>query len=226
MTQPGQPAGPPAASAETTDPRTVDMAPSGPAPAGDRPAHPPPVYPPPGYPPYASAPRPGTPGMLIATGVVLLVLAVLALLWCLLFIVYGALLGSIGSTIQNNPGDFTFNVGDTRAVLDAMGPVLVGLGVFALLVALAHGAAGIGVIGRRSWARIAGLVLGGLGLTLNLLGLALSVIGLASARPVTQNGITFDPAPSFLVGVVVLLVFAAAYGFVVVALARRGADFA
>ena len=122
----------------------------------------------------------------------LLVLAVLAFLWCLLFVVYGALIGSIGSTIENNATSFTFSVGDTRAMLDAMGPVLIGLGVFALLVAIAHGAAGIGVIGRRGWARITGLVLGGLGLTLNLLGLALSVIGLAGARPVTENDITFD----------------------------------
>lgn len=181
---------------------------------------------PPQYPPYPyPTPRPGTPGLLIATGVVLLVLAVLAFLWCLLFFVYGALVGSIGSTIENTTTSFTFSVGDTRAMVDAMGPVLVGLGVFALIVALAHGAAGIGVIGRRGWARITGLVLGGLGLVLNLLGLAVGLIGLASARPVIENGLTFDPAPSIVVGIAVLVVFAAAYGFVVVALARRGADF-
>ena len=199
-------------------------------PSGYPAAHPSPAYPspayPPGYPPYAvAAPRPGTPGILIATGVVLLVLAVLALLWCLLFVVYGALIGSIGSTIDNPADNFSFSVGDTRAVLDAIGPVLIGLGVFALLVALAHAAAGIGVIRRRGWARIAGLVLGGLGLTLNLLGLALALIGLGSARPLTENGITVDPLPSLVAGIVVLLAFTLAYGFVVVALARRGADF-
>ena len=195
-------------------------------PPANPPAYPPPGYAPPAYQPYAyAAPRRGTPGMLIATGVVLLVLAVLALLWALLFALYGALIGSIGSAIESNPGAFDFSTGDFQGMFDAMRPVLFGLAAFALLVALAHGAAGIGVIGRRAWARITGLVLGGLGLALNVLGIVVTLLGFGSAEPVIRNGITVDPVPSLVLVVVVLTVFAAAYGFVVVALARRGADF-
>jgi hypothetical protein len=180
-----------------------------------------------GYPPgaYSPAARPGTPGVIIATGVVLLVLAVLALLWALLFAVYGVLLGSIGSAIQTNTNTFPLSDGNLQDVLDTMRPVIIAIAVFALLVSLAHGAAGIGVIGRRGWARIAGLVLGGLGLALNLLGAVVALIGLGDAHIVTQNGLTYDPAAAALVGVVICVAFAVAYGFVVLTLARRGADF-
>jgi hypothetical protein len=188
--------------------------------------------PPPGYPPtyppapgYAAAPRPGTPGSLIAAGVVLLVLAVLALLWTILFGLYGAMIGSVTSVIQNNPGRFNLNVSDVSGLMDSLRPVLIGLAVVALLVALGHAAAGIGVIGRRGWARITGLVLGGLGLAVNLLALVVILIGFGSARSVTDNGITVDPVPGLITGTVIFAAFALAYGFVVMTLARRGADF-
>jgi len=109
--------------------------------------------------------------------------------------------------------------------MDSIRPILIGMAVFTLVVAIGHGAAGIGVLGGRGWARITGLVLGGLGLALNLIGLVVVLIGLADAHPITQNGITVDPLPSLIVTVVVLGAFAIAYGFVVFALARRGADF-
>ena len=193
---------------------------------------PPPAYPPSqgGYPGYPAAvgyaeQRRGTPGMLIAVGVILLVLAVLALLWALLFVLYGALLGSVTNVIQSNPGQFNLNVTDVNGLMDSIRPILIGMAVFTLLVAIGHGAAGIGVLGRRGWARITGLVLGGLGLALNVIGLAVVLIGLADARPLTQNGLTIDPLPSLIVAIAVLGTFAVAYGFVVFALARRGADF-
>jgi hypothetical protein len=212
---------------EIMQPSDSTNPPAEPAPA------PAPGYPPgAGYPPapaYGSPiPRPGTPGILIAAGVVLLVLAVLLLLWCVLFVIEGAMLGSIGNSIQNNPDAFnfnSFNSVDVRDLMDTMRPVFIGFAGVALLVALAHGAAGIGVIGRRGWARITGFVLGGLGLALNLLGLILTLIGARSARPITSNGVTIDPLPTLLGGVIVFGVFALAYGFVVLALARRGADF-
>ncbi|MDP9271633.1 MAG: hypothetical protein M3P14_11805 [Chloroflexota bacterium] len=189
--------------------------------------------PPPGYPPtyppatgYPGAPRrPGTPGSLIAAGVVLLVLAVLALLWAILFGLYGAMIGSVTSVIQNNPERFNLNVSDVSGLMDSLRPVLIGLAVVAVLVALGHAAAGIGVIGRRGWARITGLVLGGLGLAVNLLALVVILIGFGSARPVTNNGITVDPVPTLITGTVIVAAFALAYGFVVMTLARRGADF-
>jgi hypothetical protein len=187
----------------------------------------------PGYPPapaypaapgYGAAPQ-GTPGTLIAVGVILLVFAVLALLWALLFFLYGALLGSFTGVVQNNPGQFNFSAADMSSLVDSMRPILIGLAVFALLVALAHAAAGIGVLGRRGWARLTGLVLGGLGLAINLLIVAVTLIGLPSARQVTQNGITIDTRSSLIIAIVIFGVFAVTYGFVVFALARRGADF-
>ena len=50
--------------------------------------------------------RPNTPGVVIASGVILLALAVLALLWTALFFVYGALVTSISSMVQSNPDEF------------------------------------------------------------------------------------------------------------------------
>src|SRR5439155_1490956 len=66
--------------------------------------------------------RPSTPGVVIASGVILLALAVLALLWTALFFVYGALVTSISSVVQSNPNDFgSINFGP---MAEAMRPVL------------------------------------------------------------------------------------------------------
>lgn len=184
-------------------------------------------------PPTAAAPasagvapvmRTHTPGVLIASGVILLVLAVLALLWTVLFFVYGALITSITSAVQSDRAQF----GSVQfgPMAEAMRPVLYALAFVIFCLALAHLGAGIGVLGRRGWARITGLVLAVLGLGANLLGLISILASAGSARQqVLSSGVEVDPVPGIVFAAVIFISFGAAYFFVLITLARRGRDF-
>ena len=168
--------------------------------------------------------RPHAPGVVIACGVILLVLAVLALLWTVLFFVYGALITSITSAVQSDPGQF----GSVQfgPVAEAMRPVIYGVAFVIFCLALAHFAAGIGVLGRRGWARITGLVLAVLGLGANLIGLVSILASAGSTRQqLLSSGVEVDPVPGIVLAAVVFLSFGAAYFFVLITLARRGRDF-
>jgi len=169
--------------------------------------------------------RPSTPGVVIASGVILLALAVLALLWTALFFVYGALVTSISSVVQSNPNDFgSINFGP---MAEAMRPVLYAVAFVFFCIAAAHLAAGIGVLGRRSWARITGLVLAVLGLGANLIGLISVLVSAGTTRQqLLRNGVALDPIPGIVFGAVIFVSFGAAYFFVLITLARRGRDFA
>ena len=169
--------------------------------------------------------RPNTPGVVIASGVILLALAVLALLWTALFFVYGALVTSISSMVQSNPDEFgSINF---APMAEAMRPVLYGVAFVFFCIAAAHLAAGIGVLGRRSWARITGLVLAVLGLGANLIGLISVLVSAGTTRQqLLRNGIVVDPIPGLVFGAVIFISFGAAYFFVLITLARRGRDFA
>src|SRR5437016_6759740 len=152
--------------------------------------------------------RPNTPGVVIASGVILLALAVLALLWTALFFVYGALVTSISSMVQSNPGEFgSINFGP---MAEAMRPILYAVAFVFFCIAAAHLAAGIGVLGRRSWARITGLVLAVLGLAGNVIGLILVLVGAATTRrELLQIGVLVDRVASVIVGAIVLVSFGA-----------------
>ena len=96
-----------------------------------------------------------------------------------------------------------------------------------VVIAAAHLAAGIGVLGRRSWARITGLVLAVLGLAANLIGLISVLVGAGATRQqLLRNGVVLDPIPGIVFGAVIFVSFGAAYFFVLITLARRGRDFA
>jgi hypothetical protein len=175
---------------------------------------------------YQAAPavaRSGAPGVVVASGVILLVLAVLALLWTVLF-VYGALITSISSAVDSNPNEFgSIQFGP---MAEAMRPVLYAVAFIIFCLALAHLAAGIGVLGRRSWARITGLVLAVLGLAANLIGLISVLVSAGSTRQqLLRNGVSVDPVPGIVLGAVIFITFGAAYFFVLITLARRGRDF-
>ena len=176
------------------------------------------------YQPAAAAvTRPRAPGVVIACGVILLVLAVLALLWTVLFFVYGALITSITSAVQSDPNFGSVQFGP---MAEAMRPVLYGVAFVIFCLALAHFAAGIGVLGRRGWARITGLVLAVLGLGANLIGL-ISILASASStrQQLLSNGVVVDPVPGIVFAIVIFISFGAAYFFVLITLARRGRDF-
>jgi len=204
--------------------------PSEPAVPPTAPSSAPPLAPPgaapvatPGIDGSAVVARPHTPGVVIAAGVILLALAVLALLWTVLFFVYGALITSISSMVQSNPDLF----GSPNSIsLEALRPVFYALAFVIFCIAVAHLAAGIGVLGRRSWARITGLVLASLGLAGNLIGLILVLVGAGTTRrELLQNGVVVDPVPSLIFGAIIFVSFGAAYFFVLITLARRGRVF-
>jgi hypothetical protein len=176
---------------------------------------------------YQAAPavvRSTTPGVVIASGVILLALAVLALLWTALFFVYGALITSISSAVQSNPDQFgSIQFGP---MAEAMRPVLYAIAFVVFCLAVTHLAAGIGVLGRRGWARITGLVLAVLGLAANLIGLISVLVSAGTTRQqLLRNGVVVDPVPGLVLGAAIFITFGAAYFFVLITLARRGRDF-
>lgn len=178
---------------------------------------------PPATPPAAMV-RPHTPGVVIACGVMLLVLAVLALLWTVLFFVYGALITSITSAVQSDPQ--AFGSVQFGSMAEAIRPVLYAVAFVIFVIAIAHLAAGIGVLGRRGWARITGLVLAVLGLGANLIGL-ISILASASStrQQLLSNGVVVDPVPGIVLAAAIFISFGASYFFVLITLARRRRDF-
>jgi len=205
---------------DPTEPAVPQSAPSSAPPLGSPGAEPVAAAGPDGT---AAVVRAHTPGVVIASGVILLALAVLALLWTVLFFVYGALITSISSMVQSNPD--VFGSPDTIS-LEALRPVFYALAFVVFCIAVAHLAAGIGVLGRRGWARITGLVLAGLGLAGNLIGLILVLVGAGTTRrELLQNGVVVDPVPGLIFGAVIFVTFGTAYFFVLITLARRGRVF-
>lgn len=190
----------------------------------DQPMLEPAAAPPPAY-PMAGPPLPGA---LLAVGVILLVLGVLAALWGVLFLGLGAMVGSfqnanIAFDPNTNPQLRGVNM---SAMFGAMQGFVLVLGVIILGVGIAHLAAGIGVLRRRGWARITGIVLASIGLLIDLLFLASAAASLGQVRTVTQNGTTYDLGPSLLVYGGIVAAFVVVYVLVLVVLIRRGRDFA
>jgi hypothetical protein len=203
----------------------------------DQPA-PPPISPPTEPVPTWSAEPPvitrvsgGASGTVVAAGVILLVIAALAGLLGVVLLLGGALMGQITSL---SPGES----GLTQEQIDALAGMgrafILVLGGVGLAVAIAHLLSGIGVLRRRSWARILGLVMSVLGLLI----WALVMVGTlaASGQPVSaeylsDRGLTLEEYQAisrtgWIVGVSLSGIALAAYTFVLVVLIRRGREFA
>jgi membrane protease YdiL (CAAX protease family) len=160
-------------------------------------------------PTWSPSPQPpavgGASGTVVAAGVILLVIAALAGLLGIL-----ALLG-----------------GASRTFVIVFGGV-------ALAIGLAHLLSGIGVLRRRSWARILGLVMSVLGVL--LWGLILVSTLAASGQPIPagyleDRGMTVEEyravvRTGWIVGVSLSGIALAFYTFVVVVLIRQGREFA
>jgi hypothetical protein len=167
----------------------------------------------------------------VASGVILLVIAALLGLFGVLALLGGALMGQLSGI--SAPGS-----GLTQEQVDALSSVgqtfILVFGGIALGIGLAHLLSGIGVLRRRSWARILGLVMSVLGVLLWALILVSTLA--ASGQPVSaaylaDRGLTLEEYQAvartgWIVGVSVSGIALAAYAFVTVVLIRRGREFA
>ena len=186
-------------------------------------------------PTWSPTPQPsaagGPSGTVIAAGVILLVIAALAGLLGILALLGGAIMGQV-STLPSGDSGLTQEQFD--AVMSMGRTFVLVFGGVALAIGLAHLMSGIGVLRRRSWARILGLVMSVLGVLL----WALILVGtlVASGQPVSaaylaDRGLTLEEyqaiaRTSWIVGVSLSGIALAAYTFVVVVLIRQGREFA
>ena len=182
----------------------------------------------------ASPPSPavgGASGTVVAAGVILLVIAALAGLLGILALLGGAIMGQV-STLPSTDSGLTQEQFD--AVMSMGRTFVLVFGGVALGIGLAHLLSGIGVLRRRSWARILGLVMSVLGVLL----WALILVGTlaASGQPISEayladRGLTLEEYQAiartgWIIGVSLSGIVLAAYTFVVVVLIRQGREFA
>jgi hypothetical protein len=192
-------------------------------------------FPPPAEPVPTWSPQPpavgGASGTVVAAGVILLVIAALAGLLGILALLGGAIMGQM-PTISGSESGLTQEQFD--AVMSMGRTFVLVFGGVALAIGLAHLLSGIGVLRRRSWARILGLVMSVLGVL--LWGLILIGTFLASGQPVSaeylaDRGLTLEEYQAiartgWIVGVSLSGIALAAYTFVTVVLIRQGREFA
>jgi|KBSSwiStaDraftv2_1062776.scaffolds.fasta_scaffold112668_2 hypothetical protein len=176
-------------------------------------------------------PSPGASGVVVGAGVVLLVIAALLGLFGVLALLGGAVMGRLSDFTGPDSG----LTADQIYILSTAGRtfVFVVAGVV-LAIGLAHLVSGIGVVRRRSWGRIVGLVMSVLGVLL----WALILVGtlVASGQPVSaeylaNRGLTLEEYQAiartgWIVGVSLSGIALAAYTFVTVVLIRKGREFA
>jgi hypothetical protein len=190
---------------------------------------PPPAQPAGAWAPPVQPPRRPLPGSLLAAGVLLLIGAGLAGLTGVLMFLTGAMFDQLPANIDT--GNLTEE--EFRASMDLARGFILGLGVGALLVALAHLLAGIGVLRRRGWGRILGLVVAILGILFLGLGLLGSLVAISqpfNEASIQARGMTAEQARSML-GITLAIMAGlmaiglAIYIFIVVVLATGGSAF-
>jgi hypothetical protein len=172
----------------------------------------------------------GTSGAVVAAGVILLVIATLLGIFGIFAILGGAVMGQI----SNLSGQTGLTEEQANALMTVGRTFIFVFGGVALAIGLAHLLSGIGVLRRRGWARILGLVMSVLGVLLWLLVLASSV--LAGTQPIPA-GYLQDSAltigeyraitgTGWIVGMAFSAVGLAANAYVMAVLIRRGREFA
>jgi hypothetical protein len=172
----------------------------------------------------------GASGGVVAAGVILLVIATLLLIFGIFAILGGAMMGQI----TNFSGETGLTEEQTAALVQVGRTFIFVFGGVALAMGLAHLVSGIGVLRRRGWARILGLVMSVLGVLLWLLVLVSSAV--AGTQPIPagylqDSGLTVEEyraiaGTGWIVGMAFSAVGLAAYAYVMVVLIRRGREFA
>ena len=180
--------------------------------------------------PVAPSSSGGASGAVVGAGVILLVIATLLGIFGILAILAGAMMGQI----TNLSGQNGLTEEQANALMTVGRTVIIAIGGVALGLGLAHLLSGIGVLRRRGWARILGLVMSVLGVLFWVLVLASSA--LAATQPIPagylqDSGLTAEEYRSiagagWIVGMALAAIGLAANGYVVVVLIRRGREFA
>jgi hypothetical protein len=180
--------------------------------------------------PVAPSSSDGASGAVVGAGVILLVIATLLGIFGILAIFAGAIMGQI----TNLSGQGGLTEEQANALMTVGRTVIIAFGGVALAIGLAHLLSGIGVLRRRGWARILGLVMTVLGVLFWVLVLASSA--LAATQPIPagylqDSGLTVQEYRSiagsgWIVGMALAAIGLAANGYVVVVLIRRGREFA
>jgi hypothetical protein len=196
--------------ADQPSPASPSDQPGPPPPDMAEPAGPPPYVasePPPSPPPSIAGPPPAAtgvmqrPGMVTGAGITMIVLGALIVLFGLIALVAGAFVGGAADQINIQAPGFGGMAGAFAGVIIVFALILLGIGILDIV-------SGANVLGRRSWARITGIVLAA------ILGL-LSLPGLFGGGDANRGG-----------GIVVSLILVAANAFIIWALATTGSWFA
>ena len=123
--------------------------------------------------PVAPSSSEGASGAVVGAGVILLVIATLLGIFGILAIFAGAIMGQI----TNLSGQSGLTEEQANALMTVGRTFIIAFGRVALGLGLAHLLSGIGVLRRRGWARILGLVMSVLGALLGGLAGVLLVLG-------------------------------------------------
>jgi hypothetical protein len=177
-----------------------------------------------------AVPQGGASGAVVGAGVILLVIATLLGIFAIFAVFAGMLMGQM----PDFSGEAGLTPEEAEAFMNLGRTFVIAFGAVALAFAVAHLVSGIGVLRRRGWARILGLVLSVLGVLIWLLILASAVIAATQPIPagyLENSGLTLEEYRSVArTGTIFGLVFTAiglsGYTFVLVVLARRGSEFA
>jgi hypothetical protein len=180
--------------------------------------------------PQPAVPQGGASGAVVGAGVILLVIATLLGIFAIFAVFAGLIMGQMPSF----SGDTGLTPEETEAFMTFGRTFVIAFGGVALAFAVAHLLSGIGVLRRRGWARILGLVLSVLGVLLWLLILASAVIAATQPIPsgyLENSGLTLEEYRAVartgtIFGIVFTAIGLSAYTFVLVVLARRGSEFA
>jgi hypothetical protein len=176
--------------------------------------------------------QPTRPSWVTAAGVILLITATLSGFFGLIFLLFGVLMGSAMSDLIG--ADPSMPAIDPDAVGRFMVVLMAGMGAIVLAWAVANLLAGIGVLRRRGWARIVGIVLGVVGSVFSFL-----TAGALVWSTLVSLEYLNDPRYSDLYGVgpemvlpglalnfLLIVPFVAGYVIVTVVLIRSGTYFA
>jgi hypothetical protein len=173
-----------------------------------------------------------TSGAVVAAGVILLAIATLIGIVATFAIFAGAMMDQWQSLVGGGQSGLTDE--EVRAAMSMGRTFVIVIGAVLLVIAVAHLASGIGVLRRRGWARIVGLVMAALGLLVWALALLGNVVAATQTIPagyLTESGLTVEQyralvGVTWIFGVAISGVALAAYLFILVVLIRRGREFA
>ena len=179
--------------------------------------------------PTTLTPQQGLPTSVLAAAVILIVVAVLIALMALLIVFSAALMNSFSDpSVFGSHFEGSITPRQLEAGMSIASGLFIAFAIIALLLSGSHFVGAIGILRRRSWGRITGLVLSFLALLILLIGLG-STFASFGQVPIYPGGTGFSEEQleqvartGAIVGLTVTGIFTAAYGFVAAVLLRRG----